>query len=342
VRSRTTPALAQRLGCEVRALEDVADVLDPRRACTLPAVDALTRETQARLLGRAITPRVLEGDDARLADAMIALRLHHDADAIRGLRAAAHATARAHLAGMKATHAGLREWHVRAAMIGALAHEHCGLAYETIVTQHGEVLHNHAHERRRSPPHDLVLARRRRGDAGARLGWRRHAHLAGERAASRPRQRAALRGRPGRAGSAAIDEGEAVGTRYRRRAHRGVPRARRRAPVRCSASSEATTPASARRESGAHALFFPHGVGHLLGLDVHDMEAFGDRDRLRARGRAQQPVRHSSTSASTSTSSRAWLHDRAGHLLRAGDPARRRVPRALRGAGSTSIAPSAG
>jgi Xaa-Pro aminopeptidase len=28
--------------------------------------------------------------------------------------------------------------------------------------------------------------------------------------------------------------------------------------------------------SGAHALFFPHGIGHMLGLDVHDMEDLGD------------------------------------------------------------------
>lgn len=31
-------------------------------------------------------------------------------------------------------------------------------------------------------------------------------------------------------------------------------------------------------EAGAHALFFPHGLGHLLGLDVHDLENFGEKN----------------------------------------------------------------
>ncbi|MEM8557378.1 MAG: aminopeptidase P family protein [Bacteroidota bacterium] len=29
-------------------------------------------------------------------------------------------------------------------------------------------------------------------------------------------------------------------------------------------------------DAGAHALFFPHGLGHMMGLDVHDMEALGE------------------------------------------------------------------
>jgi Xaa-Pro aminopeptidase len=29
-------------------------------------------------------------------------------------------------------------------------------------------------------------------------------------------------------------------------------------------------------KQGAHALFFPHGLGHQLGLDVHDMEDLGE------------------------------------------------------------------
>jgi Xaa-Pro aminopeptidase len=29
-------------------------------------------------------------------------------------------------------------------------------------------------------------------------------------------------------------------------------------------------------EAGAHAILFPHGIGHMMGLDAHDMEDLGD------------------------------------------------------------------
>jgi Xaa-Pro aminopeptidase len=41
-------------------------------------------------------------------------------------------------------------------------------------------------------------------------------------------------------------------------------------------------------DAGAHALFFPHGIGHMLGLDVHDMEDLGDIVGYRKEKRSNQ------------------------------------------------------
>jgi len=31
-------------------------------------------------------------------------------------------------------------------------------------------------------------------------------------------------------------------------------------------------------KAGAHTLFFPHGLGHMMGMDVHDMESLGENN----------------------------------------------------------------
>ena len=39
--------------------------------------------------------------------------------------------------------------------------------------------------------------------------------------------------------------------------------------------------------AGAHALFLPHGLGHMMGLDVHDMESLGEDAVGYAEGQAR-------------------------------------------------------
>ncbi len=242
---------------------------------SLPAVGFSTRIRQAALLGRPwglhdpaeSGPAPLSETDAALAEAMIAERMVHDAGALELLRVAAQGTYDAHLAGMAATRPGILEYEVQAAIDGAMGRRGMEPSYNSIVSVHGEVLHNTTYLNTLAEG-DLLLC-----DAGAEhQGWAsdvtRTWPVSGRFSATQrdlydivlAAQEAAI---------AAVRPG----VRYR---DLHLLSSRILAQGLVDVGILRGDPDSLV-ERGAHALFFPHGLGHLLGLDVHDMEDLGDR-----------------------------------------------------------------
>ncbi|MFW6050652.1 MAG: aminopeptidase P N-terminal domain-containing protein [Myxococcota bacterium] len=267
---RDTAALEEATGCTVRHLDELEAAVARAggQVATLPAPDAASRALQQELLGRPIRTGWLVGPDERLAEAVVALRLVHDAEAVAELRRAVDATAAAHRGGMAATRPGLREREVWAAMQAELTARGSPPAYGPIVTVRGEVLHDET-QHRALRPEDLLLADVGGESAG---GWAsdvtRTWPVTGR---FTPSQRALY---------------EVVLTAQRAAIAAVAPGARFRDVhlAACRALAEGLVGLGILRGDpeelvgdGVHALFFPHGVGHLIGLDVHDMEDLGDR-----------------------------------------------------------------
>jgi Xaa-Pro aminopeptidase len=269
----------------VRPLAELDGVLrDVGPAATLPPMDGTTASFLSERLGRTVRARSgasLEAGspDAALADAMIDLRLRHDASAVEQLRAVAALSAGAHLAGMRATRGARNEAEVAAAMLAELHRHGLGESYGPIVTVHGEVLHNEAHENPIQAG-DLLLA-----DVGGETpeGW------AGDitrvwpvSGTFSPTQRAVY--------DIVLAANEAAIARVRKGTrYRDVHDTAKRVVVEgLRALGILHGEVDGLLERGAAAIFFPHGVGHLLGLDVHDMEDLGDRAGY-APGRTRDP-----------------------------------------------------
>jgi Xaa-Pro aminopeptidase len=267
------------------AVRPLAELVPAPETALLPPQDAETAFFVADLAGRDVEAGggdALEGRDAALADAVIGLRLRHDGAAIAQLRLAASATAEAHRAGRGATRPGIREAVVRGAMEQAIIA--CGMtaAYAPIVTTHGEVLHATSSVREIAPG-DLLLA-----DVGAETpeGWAGDVTRVWPASGRFSETQAALYGVVLAAQNAAIAAVRPA-VRYLD-VHRVAGRTTVEGLVRLGILRGDPEDLYHR---GAAALFFPHGVGHLLGLDVHDMEDLGDRagygpgrERLESRG----------------------------------------------------------
>lgn len=202
-----------------------------------------------------------------LVQALVNLRLCHDDWALAETRFAAQVSVQAHLAGMAATRQATTEAEVRAAIEQVMIAHQCPCAYNSIVTTHGEVLHNE-HYHHPLQPGDLLLV-----DAGAETphGWAaditRTWPVSGQfLSPQRDIYNVVL------AAHDACIAAAKPGVEYRD-LHL----------LACRTLAAGLVDLGLLRgqpdnlvERDIHALFFPHGIGHLLGLDVHDMEDLGD------------------------------------------------------------------
>ena len=247
---------------------------------TLPVAEPGANAFAGSLVGRALDPTDLRGSgDAELFDAVVAARMVRDMDEVLAMRWACWATKEAHVVGMESTRPGVTDSEVQALMEGVMALHGFPTAYPSIVTARGEVLHGHATGERLARG-DLLLV-----DAGAEGPYGYASDVTRTWPVSgtfTPRQ---------------ADVYDAVLAANRAGIEAVKPGARFRDIhlAACGVLTQALVDWGLLRgtvdglvEQGAHAVFFPHGVGHLIGLDVHDLELFGDPALYGARPRSGQ------------------------------------------------------
>ena len=203
-----------------------------------------------------------------LIEAIISMRRILDEDEIKQLRWTANITREAHISAMKATSVGKHELDVASAFHFPIQKSGLNTAYHSIITVDGEILHNHAYKNELRQG-DLLLL-----DGGAESPYGYATDVTRTWPVS-----GSFTDRQKRAYTAVLMAQEASikmvrsGVRYRH-----IHDATSTILTEFLVSEELLHgTVDDLMEQGAHALFFPHGVGHLLGLDVHDMENFGDR-----------------------------------------------------------------
>lgn len=172
-----------------------------------------------------------------------------------------------HTAAMRMAHEGLTENDIMAQIELEALRGGGPVSFPTICTTHGETLHNHGYI------HTLEAGRLLLVDAGCESPN----HYATDNTRTTPvggrftaRQREVYQ--------VVLDANNAVAAA----AKPGVPYKQMHL-LACRTIADGLKSlglmkgdTDAAVAAGAHALFMPHGIGHMLGLDVHDMESYGE------------------------------------------------------------------
>lgn len=186
---------------------------------------------------------------------------------IRRIEEAVNITREMHLEAMRVVKPGMKEYEVAAAVEAVAKRNNATVSFPTICTKHGEILHNHSQEYILEEGDMLLLdcgARTKEGYCGDMTTTIPVSGMFNERQKNIYALLMAM-----------FETAEKMmkpGVTYKE-VHLEV----------CKTLAQGMVERELMKgdvneivELGAHALFFPHGLGHMLGMDVHDMENLGE------------------------------------------------------------------
>lgn len=198
---------------------------------------------------------------------VVNLRNYKTAEEIVEIERACRVTADMHIEVMKVLRVGMKECEVAAALEAVAQANGCSLSFPTIATVCGQTLHNHYHGHTVKSG-DMLLV-----DAGAETEMGYAGDMSSTICADKTfttRQKEIY------------DIQVAAHTAAVRALKPGVP-FRDVYDLSCRVICEGLKDlglmkgdAAEAVAAGAHAMFFPCGLGHMMGLDVHDMENLGE------------------------------------------------------------------
>lgn len=269
----TQPTLhekAQRIGVhETRPVAELKKYLEKAAAKGqdihyLPAYRAEHRLKLLDWLG--ITPGK-EQPSVSFIRGVVNLRNYKTAEEIVEIERACNVTADMHIMAMKSLRIGMKECEVAAALEAVAQANGCGLSFPTIATVCGQTLHNHYHGHTVKSG-DMLLV-----DAGAETemgyaGDMSSTICADKTFTARQKEVYDIQVAAHTTAVNALKPGVPFKDIYELSC-RKICEGLKELGLMKGDSAEAVA-------AGAHAMFFPCGLGHMMGLDVHDMENLGE------------------------------------------------------------------
>ena len=263
---------AERIGiAESVSIHKLQDIIAAARKAKrtvhyLPSCRAENRNLLSELLGKSL-PAVVADVSPVLIKAVVALRSKKSEEEISELDAAAELGYQLHTTAMGMARAGVYEWEISGELEAIAARSGRMLSFPPIVTTHGEILHNHQRDNQLQNG-DLLLV-----DCGVESAM----HYASDHTRTVP-----VGGKFSSRQRGIYQVVLTVMERARELVNPGVTYLDIHLSA-CHTLVEGLQSLGVMQgdvkqavKAGVHALFMPHGLGHMLGLDVHDMEELGE------------------------------------------------------------------